>query len=449
MRCLMIVLSVFLNAAMHAGVELQVDDEQVCPYLQTERKKTALVRDGWQLFKDAMTMKVRPKKVGYPAIQEVMVAGDSWVRAPASNSSYRGSSIIFSLGIDGFEGQKQKMLDHRDRFQELEISIAEQQKILAKLMKPFVIANRFSVARCEAKRQKYKFSWKSYIEQTAERNTLVYGQQFKEDSESRKILDSLLPRLHLKWDVVRGADIDVVYKFLKSRRVENMIIITHGRPGGEILDSDRSIYPPNFFRRISPSVRSIALFSCHSAEAAQHYALANELAVQPSYYSRRLLFTVKPNELYGKKDIAPLSTLKHFIKGVDGRLSAHRDPAFTHIDRLTLNRDTYRESCVIRTKEFHVTKGTIGAFVNRTFVGAFAYGHHNPTITFDCDLLKKGSRNFLSFENLRYKGTSAEEDGQFSVVIDTPTQSAKITKQRHFAEAGDYQKSVFSFILED
>jgi hypothetical protein len=172
---------------------------------------------------------------------------------------------------------------------------------------------------------------------------------------------------------------------------------------GELLDGYDALYHGSFFKRVSPQLESLSLFSCHSEDAAEFYDLSNLLTHQTSFHPERLLFTVKPNHIYDKKNIAPISLLGGFIKSIDHTLHAQLHSQRPSQKARQAKALPPTPLCTLELNHVALTTGSISVLINQHIVGVLhpASPQDDAVFSFPCNLLHSLRADSLGGEGPR------------------------------------------------
>jgi hypothetical protein len=136
------------------------------------------------------------------------------------------------------------------------------------------------------------------------------------DQEIKQLPDEIKRR----WKIIRYTRLGEVKKALKSQNIHNMILVSHARSNGQLVDSEGQAYPLSFFHDLSPSLYSLTLYSCYSKEAVKLYRLKENIQTA-SVYPNRKLFYVKDVRVQNKESLAPISKISNFVRKIDFSLS--------------------------------------------------------------------------------------------------------------------------------
>ncbi len=419
----------------------EITDKNICKELVEHQKNTGL-KEKLSDFKEVLDFVFNKNKLGKPDLQSVSVDPQKRV-SPAFSNSGRGKNYIISLGVDKpSEITDQEFINQTQEYKKLTSKIEAQAKILARM------SSTSSRAICSLVKRLNNFSWETYQADIEKKSQFIWGKRHLEFLEVENIVNRELPKLQKSWHFVRDSSIENVYRILRSPSTRNVILMNHGREIGEILDANDSFYPPSFFKGVSPSVRSLSFFACHSSEAINYYDLKNIFAANPSFFSERFLFSVRANQFMKQKNIAVLSSLKYFLRGVDSYLSKN-DPI--SLDHWRPVHKSLVPTCSLKSSDFSLLSGTVGISLNGQFVNAMSANKSGISATFDCNLLKKDGENIVVLSNLRFNQSEqtsiASENFEINILI---PENYKIdltfdSRKTVFNSDSSFRKSIFKF----
>lgn len=419
----------------------ELTDQNICKEL-TEHRKSLGLKEKFSDFKEVVDFVFNKSKLGKSDLTVVNADPQQLVSSTFTDPQ-RGRNYIISLGVDKpAEISAQEFAAQTQQYEALTNKIEAQAKILARM------SSTRSKMICSAIKRISNFSWEAYQRDIEKKSQFVWGKRHLEFLEVQKIVKKEVHDLHLRWIFVQNSSIDNVDRILRDPNTRNVVLMNHGREIGEILDANDAFYPPTFFKNISPSVRSLSLFSCHSTEAIKYYDLQNIFAKNPSYFHQRFLFSVRANGFMKQKNIAVLASFKYFLKGVDSFLYKN-DPL--HVGEWRPGGRSSGPICNLRSPDFSLRSGTVGLSLNGQFIGSVSAGRQGISADFDCSLLNGDGENTVVISNLRFnqsEQTVLTKDPfslQFSIPEQFPTTLTLTSFKTVLNDDSSFRKSIFKF----
>lgn len=296
--------------------------------------------------------------------------------------------MIFLLGVDPEDqGQIDDFQYIMETYTQLDDEMGRKKDELKQLFKALM----WSESSCERKRKKLGFSFIHLLDLHRKLESYPLGKQFAEGMEAMKTVAEVFPDLRMKWNFRRGAGLEDIFATISREGIIDAVIVTHGAEGGKIFDADLSDFPVKFFNAISPTLRSLSLFVCHSQEAAELYDVEEALRSTKSYYDKRYLFTVRNNSFGRFQNVAPMMIFPRFMYKVDRKLAGKK------IDYEGGHTPKNISPCQIKVSGLEVTGGKTVLTVNGNVVGVWTPYKSPEIVDFKCSYLKN-DRNDILFE---------------------------------------------------
>jgi hypothetical protein len=218
-------------------------------------------------------------------------------------------------------------------------------------------------------------------------------------------------RLNLNWELIRTNSLQQVMSALKSPDVANVVIISHGKDSGHLVDVLGQEFPREAFNQISPSIQSINFYSCYSQKLVDLYGLKNKLSSQPSFHKVRHLTSVGQNDFMGAENFAPISAFGYYIGQLDAYLSRSVKGSQLLQSEFGEKLEPAGEStlCSLDASDLQVKKGSYALTLNDEFVGVVRELDEKRNFEFPCRFYRKGS-NSLRVKNVISQGGSVIEN---------------------------------------
>ena len=222
-----------------------------------------------------------------------------------------------------------------------------------------------------------------------------------------KFVSKAQKRLKLDWELIRTNRLQDITKALQSSDVANIIIISHGKPSGHLVDDQGQELPREAFVNISPSIQSLNFYSCHSKKLIDLYSLTEKMNKLPSYYKIRYLTNVAENEFMGETNLAPMAAFGYYLLQLDKYLNDGQKGSILLQENYGQRFQRYSPdvSCELKAQDLLVEKGSYAVTLNDQMIGAIDETGNHHTMKFPCGILKT-SGNILKIKNIINNGGS-------------------------------------------
>jgi hypothetical protein len=218
---------------------------------------------------------------------------------------------------------------------------------------------------CERKKRELGINEKEIL------NTIKAFQKLKLEKnfyDMKKISGSLNIK-HFKfyneWHIRPVMDINDLWNQLSGPMTENIVIVSHADKLGVIYDSLHNPIHPSFFKMLSPSVRSLSIFSCYGDKVFKHYDLDKLNQERTTVYRDSFLTTVRDNWYFPGK--AVYKGLKSFLYKIDKKIFRYKKRVHPLV--LAEERRDLNYHFKINAKST-IPVGQLALFVNGVFVYA-------------------------------------------------------------------------------
>lgn len=414
---------------------------EVCVEFHEARDKFRMPSK-WRLVWDVIRLKYFPGSLVRVQHTPIEISSDKKVRehdftADPEQTSAAGENIIFSID------PPERFIDS-EKIGALRLRNAELNRLLKTLMPQLMpIVSAQTVERCVNLAQRSNFDFENFKKISEEKQSLRILDQIDEAKVANATLANTVGRLHLKWKVIHTTDLHAVHESLRSSQTRNIVILSHGLSTGKLIDSSLNEYPLGFFSEISPSIRSVSIFSCHAPEIAKSYKLREKLAQAKSQYGMRHLYIadgVQLAALPGMEDIVPVRSFRSFMRKVDASLSWRpRDLESGPEAEVT-------PLCKIKMEGLKVTQGTLGFSLNGRFIGAVDETFTAiPALTYPCTFEDR-VKNILIIHSLNLIISSGVQSLDFQPTLEHPGFSiGKESLKNYHRSDGSYQGSKYEF----
>jgi hypothetical protein len=348
-----------------------------------------------KLFANFLKSSLAPSLLGMPDTIKVATADENVLRGDV----WGLKNIIFSIGPRTDEMDRVKVLvEEREKLNEDVNWISKKlkkRKTFDRCMK-YIADNEINVNELEVKLRRIKAI--SQDPEVGKYSELIAVKKFVAKGDRK---------LKLDWELIETNNINDVYKTLTSESIGNVIIISHGKEDGFLVDSYGQEYPKAFFAELSPSLMSLNFYSCYSQDLVQLYDLKRKVSASPSFYKIRYLTSVSENNFFDSSSFAPVSAFSDYIRELDRYLDRSLKGAMAVQDEYGDELADYEqeEMCWLDVSDIRVEKGTYAVTLNGNYVGAFADHENYGDMFYPCRFLKT-EKNSLKIKNIVNAGGS-------------------------------------------
>lgn len=317
---------------------------------------------------------------------------------------------------------------------------------------------------CAIKGEELNFSLKDYLEENKKSSALYFERQMQ---SNQQVIDLINKKSQngpkLDWEVLETMTIKDLNTIITDPTVGNVVIVAHAAQNGSLMDSNFIEVPERVFANISPTIRSISVYSCHDGLVRKKYKLEEKLKTQNSIYENRMaLFPITMNFM-NTPESAPIMAVGGFLQKVELMLdtkitnySSNRtqDNKQTLCSAYLVNEDSENDlNNQSRLKlqyrketQFQVTKGSYMFSLNGKPVGVLEPKNH-ARLEFSCDLLKPEG-NVIINQDITTELNSTIVEKKFNLHLNMPGQGIRIIPGEHFQRKDNsYRSSKFKFDL--
>ncbi len=380
------IIIIFQSTLLFAN-ETLLSDREFCQKLlkQKEKKTESITINDIIDFTRYTTM---PEQFATPKVTKVILPKDKLVKNKIVNSkAFRNVILSFSKSeTDEFD--KDKALEMKDI---LEDRIDKQKD------KYYKLKETESVKECLREKMKLGFSYVTLENDILELLSIkskihnVQGQEIV-----RKQIASVKNRLNIDWEVVENVSIDMIRKTLMDSSVANIVLVSHAAEVGYAVDSSKRMFPTSLFENISPSLMSIAFFTCHAETIVEKYNILNIFENNYSSHPQRQLFIVENRKIFNRVGLTAPTAFGYFLSRVDNYIS----PRLKIGTKYRLNNEDrfakhWPRLCKIKIKNIKIESGVFNVTINRKYIGSLSKGSENDEIEFPCLYLKSKNTLFI------------------------------------------------------
>ncbi len=276
------------------------------------------------------------------------------------------------------------------------------QRQLAQTSKRFsFLANSKSVAECVALGQARAVDFENLnsLNQKIQSSQFQNFQRLKETQTFRRELSQLEGQLSGDWHARVVTHIRDLHHWLRSPEIANVVIVTHGKLSGHIIDSFDNQYPNGFFADLSPSLYSLSFFNCYGEATLSTYDLKTKLAQAPSFYTQRLVTVADAPSTAEADQVAPIRGFDSFMRRLDRSL--RNKERF----KAKINEESSSEACQLDLSgDFN--QGTPIVSLNGKFLGLLSIT--TTSMSFPCEW-RKPQGNLLQLTNISAKSWDLAE----------------------------------------
>ncbi len=289
------------------------------------------------------------------------------------------------------------------------------------------------VSSCIEKYSKYPVTEKYYNEVTdrIKANKIVQNTLASEEASYKINLAARRGWLGVNWYRVKTTDLNLLSKTLQASDTGNVIIVGHSDLAGTLYDSYGLAIPEKVFSGISPTVKSIVLYSCYGEKVRQRYNLDEILRNSKSIYSERTFVTVKDST---QKDKTPVSAFASFLRGQDLRISNEMRKSIKE-NPLSSTHKTISRNCSITLSSTDSTNYFI-AYLNDQFIAHIKSGTNS--YNYNCDLLNQDNNS------LRVVSRSGKPSNQAQSIELVPS-NLSIIHHKSFYKNNSFRGALWEF----
>jgi len=404
-----------------------------------EAKKGIHMPGKFSLIRDLLLLKFAPGKMVKLRDQRADVADSLLVhQEDQTQSSSEGRNVIFSI-----DPPKDVLatIDLNQKRLQLDEIVQEMNSLNPMLIQ---ISQSESIDDCLEKVKILKFDFDHYLHLFEEKMKLQIVNQVDEGAMANQVIRRTIPHLQLKWEVIHSTDLMVLHEVLRNRDVQNVVIISHGKSDGKLVDSRLSEYPLGFFTDLSPSIRSITIFSCYAEEVSKKYQINEQLSLSPSRFKSRHLYYSKGKKIAGMEESVPVKAFRSFMQKVDQRLF---NEMFFGVQENNGEVETNPLLCSLVFDGLKVIQGTLGFQLNGRFIGSLNLGNQTQSFAYPCDFLDR-EKNILIIRNLSLNQNSKIESLNFNLLPMVSGKKVFNESLHHFLRMDQsYQSSKYEFSL--
>lgn len=392
-------------------------ESKVCYDIEQSHYST-IAMDKMALYVNFMKSTLAPSILGRPQITEHVVNDENVVKGNVSSLR----NIIFSIGPINQD------------YSDVEALLEENKQIIKSIKKAYKKLNRKKRFKdCITNIEKHKIDVQKIREafkRVVEINSDPEIAKYKEMLSVKAFIKKQKRRLKLEWELIPTNNLVDVVKATESRDVGNIIVISHGKKSGYLVDSYGQEMPGSAFSNMSPSLMSLNFYSCYSQSLVEKYALADKIKNIQSFYKIRFITNVFENDFMDSSSFAPISAFGEYLYNLDKTLFYAKKgaQALQKVKISELNAPTYEQLCSADLSGLKVRTGSYSVALNKNYLGVINQDNSHSEFSYPCDYLQEGT-NTLSIKNMINSGGSEIENlKSFSVDINGQTVTADDAK---------------------
>jgi len=218
-------------------------------------------------------------------------------------------------------------------------------------------------------------------------------------------------RLNAKWVVVKVTKLNELLEIIKKRNTGHIIIVAHATKSGSLMDSSGNVIPSTLFDQLSPSVKSINIFSCYGKKIDKKYGFANLLKFSRSYFSKRSTSIIEDSS---EMDRTPIENFWSYLYKIDRRLSQ------LPITTAKRGKEVKNDVCSVNVSTKYPGDNYI-LKLNKVFIASVS--SQKREYTFPCHL--KQERNLFKISSGGYHTQLTEDDFNLSFEGYAPDEEKK------------------------
>lgn len=327
--------------------------------------------------------------------------------------------------------------------------------------KDLSVANALVVAgeeSCLNTGKEVNFPFQELHEKIMESEKQYFERQVQATEGTVSLISNSLSKLNQDWELVESADIREISRIINAEDVGNVVIFAHASQKGTLLDSNFNELPVRMFNSISPTVKSISVYSCHEWLVKNKYNIDENLNLQKSIHKERALYTPQTIRFMLSEDSAPQGGFLGFMKRVEADLAKSNDKndgdlksdqRKCSIEMLSTKAIESKDYYSVSTQEFKVTKGGYQFSLNGKAIGYLNKESRDSKIEFDCDLLKDNEKNVIINQDYTSSlDSKILEENQYQLFLTIPGKEVQVINGENFKrDDKSYRSSKFTFNL--
>jgi|GEM_PF-5209304 len=356
----------------------QNDLNKFCQGIIEAKKQHLGFKERVGVLKDALFMSLVPSAFAKPKLKELEIPSHLTGQLLPEYLPTAMKNIIFTPGPTGpsyaqFKNSQAKQSIYKDAKDKLDRDNIVLKKLLASR----------DLKQCQERALKWNFNYADYIENLKLLELYPFPRQELELNLVLKQIARAKDKFNLNWEIVPYTTVADLHQKLKSIDTKNIVIVSHGRSNGTMVDSQNVQFPQGLFSDLSPNLLSLTFFTCHSDKIVSQYTISNSLTSAPSAWKQRLLYNIQDRKSPLTGAAAPISGLRSYLKKLDKQLSRFE----TSLPYKGSNKIKLDDQCEARFSNFTEGELPIGLHMNRQFIGYF--DSRNTKVEFPCRFLNR------------------------------------------------------------
>ncbi len=373
---LITILFIFISTTVYAHSEQGVE---ICKALQEAKEKQSLKSQSSAFFR-ALKTTLSPSYVE-PLSKEVSTEMDKLVTVNEDHAQVAKKNYIFVFNpvIDEKEIKKELVSYEED--------LAHYEKLRDNIR---ILGKASSYEKCVSKYMDHPVTEDEYnsINSKIKSNIIASGHLGSIELRNQVHLSAKKLGLRNEWTIVKYLTVKKLREKLSSLKTANIIIAAHSSPDGNLIDSNGKVIPLSIFKKVSPTLKSIVVFSCFGKEVLSNYNIQENLKSSESIYKKRHVVVVGESTEENK---TPVEEFGFFLKEQDSRIYREKkEPLEVSNEKLYLDKGL----CSIRLSS-NDTTGSFIIYLNNLPISSVEFGTN--AYKFNCNLL--GSDNKIRVTN--------------------------------------------------
>jgi hypothetical protein len=357
---------------------------------------------------DLLKSSLAPSLLGAPEIARVIVPDQKLRQGKVKDLR----NIIFSIGNS--PGQEEEALRLKDEQKKLSQNIRRDYK---KILKS---GSHQSCRKILHRREVDLVAFEETLRRLGNINLAGELQRQLEFDAVENFFKKERRRLKLNWELIRTNSLQDIMTALKSHNVGNVVIISHGKNSGHLVDVMGQEFPRETFNQISPTIQSINFYSCYSQKLIDLYSLKDKLILTPSFHKVRHLSSVSENDFMDAENFAPISAFGYYLGQLDSYLGRSIKGSKLLQKEFGNNFSQLEQEpmCTLDVSDFQIRRGSYAITLNDELIATKNDQYTDSQYFFPCRFYREGI-NTLRVKNIINQGGSVIDNlKDFSLSLD-------------------------------
>jgi hypothetical protein len=399
----------YLNEYYYTSEELNVMplDEQLCHDVERNNLSKYAFNKA-RTFNNFLKASLAPSMLGTPESQKIVIQDNLINEGKVGGLK----NLIFSIGPG--EGN---LVEVAELKAEKKLIIKKVKNVYKKIMRH----REFNSCKQFVKRKDIDLiQLRSDFQRLTEISTSDLLKKDQELNAIKSFVRKVRRRLKLNWELISTNNLMDITTALNSREVANIIILSHGKNSGHLVDVFGQELPREAFTNISPTILSLNFYSCFSRQLLKLYNLQEKISAQMSFYKIRYLTSVQENDFMDGNNFAPIAAFGDYLYQLDRYLYSSTRGATALQETFGQELDEYQEPtmCTVGVADVKIRRGSYAVSINDKLIGTLSDAKNPSEIEFPCDYLTQGVNNLKIKNIVNTGGSEIENLDDFEITVE-------------------------------